>query len=652
MSTGVGEQLSLEPVAGGFLRSEKKSADPSFLVTLVHPQLRGAEAKNRLKYRESLALGYLTAALEHHAFSVDWINGELERLGPEEIADRITGGQQTSLIGISLKSQRALSAAVDIAALVKLQNPGVHVTLGGLFPSSGGEEIIAACPEIDSCVKGEGEVAIVDLASAIEKAQPLSSVPGLVFRAGGEPRVSAARARVANLDALPFPARRDLEFLVTHSVAGATNANMLATRGCYAACTFCSIHQIYGDRLVMRRSPENVVAEMADLVRRFGVRRIAFIDDLFIHPSRAGIAWAFRVADLIDQAKLPVKFFAEIRADTVREDLLRRLTEVGLYKMFIGMEAGVQVLLDRMDKGCTVEDNERALSVLRGNLGLRPHQINFGYIMFEPDMTLDELEGQYLWLKNSGHATVQNIQNRMNVYWGTPQFDKMKKQGRLTPTAELSDRWAYDFSDPVVGQLERVFRQFHFWFVRTCAARIDPAREAFFERISEELLVVPADARVANVLAQLFDRINSIERQCYFDVFEHLLTVARGAGGVPSAELKVLREMCAGRMEELRSESQLLRIFAECVLDIEVGPGAAGEGSAWFDPDSGRWVVWLPGVPPDLAANGLAAPAELVMTDRYTHACDLIRISPPGKITDVTGLTGAFAPRAGAGGRP
>src|ERR1044071_1641392 len=89
--------------------AEIQDAKKTFKVALVHPYLKEAKTKNRWKFRESLALGYLTAALEAAGFNVVTINAELRSLNSEEVAQILLSDPQIRLIGISAKSQRTYS---------------------------------------------------------------------------------------------------------------------------------------------------------------------------------------------------------------------------------------------------------------------------------------------------------------------------------------------------------------------------------------------------------------------------------------------------------------------------------------------------------------------------------------------------------------
>jgi radical SAM superfamily enzyme YgiQ (UPF0313 family) len=90
------------------------------------------------------------------------------------------------------------------------------------------------------------------------------------------------------------------------------------------------------------------------------------------------------------------------------------LQRAGLRLIFVGVDAGDDRLLDRMDKGTTVEDNNQAMDVIRKQ-GIDLDNVTLGYIMFEPEMTLEELYNNYQWIRSSGYCNTQHLQNRMNI---------------------------------------------------------------------------------------------------------------------------------------------------------------------------------------------------------------------------------------------
>ncbi|WP_337832958.1 B12-binding domain-containing radical SAM protein [Pseudonocardia sp. TMWB2A] len=620
--------------------ADYRCSDRTFKVALVHPYLVEAWQKNRLKYRESLALGYLTAALERHEFDVTVINAELLSLGPEQVAERILADPQIGLLGISAKSQRTYRAARQIAAAVKHQRPDMHITLGGVFPSAADTHIIEADPNVDSIVRGEGEHAIVELAARLVEHQPLTDMRGLTLRRDGATLRTPPRPRIRDLDGLAFPARRDLQHMIAADSSGATSAYLVASRGCYAACTFCSIHQIYGDHNVARRSPQSIADEMQHVIDTYGISRFSFVDDLFIMPSKSGIRWVHEFCDVITERDLDIRFYAEMRADTIDRDLVGRLVDVGMHRLFIGVESGVDSVLERWDKGTTSADNENALSELRG-IGLKPHQINFGYIMFDPEMTYDELKRQYFWIKGSGYAKVQHLQNKMNIYWGTPQYRKMIAQGR-TDTAPLGDRWQYEFDDPRVGAVEKLVRAFHRRYEEAPAAlAVLNARESFMKEIREDSSTSPLPKPLFEATSLAMCRVDQLERDCYYFVFENLFVRIDGGDQVDETVLDLLWNDLSPGLEALHAEADLLAGLAGRLHQLTIRSNAEDApttpGTAWFD-GSGRLIVWVSEAG---ALHGYRFRLGMTKTDRYDHDSDALVMSSGSGVPEITVVRGA-----------
>jgi radical SAM superfamily enzyme YgiQ (UPF0313 family) len=610
-----------------------------FSVGLVHPFLKEAQNKNRLKFRESLALGYLSAALNNAGINYRSINAELQFIGSDEVASSLAVDDDVRLVGLSCKSQRAYRAGKEIARLLKRNRPDIHITIGGVLATAADMELLKDCPEIDSVVRGEGENSIVELAARIRDRTPLDGMLGLTFR-GSEGIVrNNARSRIGNLDDLNFPLRDDLRYVMETSGAAEASAYIVASRGCYAACTFCSIHQIYGNRAVVRRTPENIVREIEQIVGNFGVRRFSFVDDIFLIPSRKGIRWVEEFCDLVYDRRLNINFYAEMRADTLNQDLLSKMKRSGMHRVFIGFEAGVDSVLQRWDKGTTVGDNDNAIVELKKS-SFEPFQINMGYIMFDPEMTLEELKQQFFWVKGTGYSKVQHLQNKMNIYWGTPHYDRMVSQGRISD-APFGDRWEYEFDDPKVGFVEKCLRTYHRRFEDEESQDLLDANERFrgFVRGHEDIIQSGYPRWFVDLVSQAHRRLEKLERATYFAVFETSFKYLESGGGHSAAERELffqkLWAALAPAIGQLREEAIG---FSKLLDDMpSIALSAAGEGAP--QPEKNQAVF---GEPLQSAAVrfSLSDKVDLIYTasigfrgdDRYSHSCTLDRIAKGNRL--------------------
>jgi radical SAM superfamily enzyme YgiQ (UPF0313 family) len=111
------------------------------------------------------------------------------------------------------------------------------------------------------------------------------------------------------------------------------------------------------------RTPENVLAEIDDLVTRYGVRELDIYDDSF----NVNIERAEKIMDLLIERRhgLHLRFANGIRADRVNERLLEKMKRAGTGYIAYGIESGDAQVLDRVSKGLRLADVERAVRVTR-----------------------------------------------------------------------------------------------------------------------------------------------------------------------------------------------------------------------------------------------------------------------------------------------
>jgi radical SAM superfamily enzyme YgiQ (UPF0313 family) len=242
---------------------------------------------------------------------------------------------------------------LDIIAAAK--RCGWTVILGGPESANYPSEYLRAGADV--IVIGEGEATLMELLPALASAGPrkLSGIRGIVFENdAGEPVRTAERAKLPDLDSLPFPDREAIDhhkYLdVWRKHHGASSINLITARGCPYRCTWCS-HAVYGFSH-RRRSPSNVAEEVAWIVERYNPDQLWYADDVFTisHP------WLQRYSAELKARGLHRPFETITRADRLQsEDAVKALRELGCYRIWIGSESGSQKVLDAMQRGVTVE---------------------------------------------------------------------------------------------------------------------------------------------------------------------------------------------------------------------------------------------------------------------------------------------------------
>ena len=373
----------------------------------------------------NLGMGYLAAVLQEHGHSVELID---VRDGGERIAAQLCT-RQPLVVGFSLIFQFFLPQFRRVAT--KLRQAGVtsHFTIGGHYPSLCHTEVFPNFPELDSVVRYEGELTIIDLVERLRAGDDWRETPGIAYLRDGEVALSEPRALVHDLDTLPLP-YRPYEAL---EICGFRTLPLLASRGCARRCSFCSIHTFYRTapgKVVRVRAPDKVVEEMVYLNQQRGVRVFLFQDDDFPLWGRAGRRWVDELAGRMHDAGLADNTIWKIscRAEYVEPELFSMLREAGLFLVYMGIESGVDAGLEVLHKQMTVEQNLAGVRILKES-GLL---FSYGFMLFDPSSTFESVRENVGFLRQIvGDGSAAATFCRMLPYGGTPIRDRLQEEGRL-----------------------------------------------------------------------------------------------------------------------------------------------------------------------------------------------------------------------------
>jgi anaerobic magnesium-protoporphyrin IX monomethyl ester cyclase len=391
----------------------------------------------------NLGLGYLASVLRQHGYSVHVVDIEQDPQAILKIA------QQTVpvLIGFSLIFQFFIDRYADLLRLLRSHGVGCHFTMGGHFPSLSYRQVFALVPDLDSVVRFEGEMTLVELVDAIGAGQDWRSVQGIAYRGADDVVATSARPLVKDLDELPYP-DRDYQ---PGAVLGRSIMPIVASRGCARTCSFCSIHTFYRGapgRIVRTRRPAEVVREMRMLHEQRGTAIFLFQDDDFPLLGPVWRRWASEFVDELHRNGLPGKVIWKIncRADSVDRDLFIKMRDAGLYLVYMGLESGSEQGLETLHKQVTVDQNLRAVSLLK-SIGL---MWEYGFMLLDPSSTFESVRQNLGFLRvvlADGCLPVTFC--RMLPYDGTPIKDELVRTGRLLGDVSNPD---YTFLDPRLSE--------------------------------------------------------------------------------------------------------------------------------------------------------------------------------------------------------
>jgi anaerobic magnesium-protoporphyrin IX monomethyl ester cyclase len=380
---------------------------------------------------ENLAIRYIRASLEAKGHQVTQI--VFNSIGDLESAAQQIANSQSELAGMSMVFTYRAREFARLAARSRELGFRGHLTAGGHFAAFNCRELLRDVPAFDSIAIGEGEDLMCHLA---ENLGDLSRVPGLVWRdTAGQICQNPPAQKPARLDRLPLPTRLE----PPDTFFGLPIANMLASRGCTHSCNFCSIsawHKLCRGPRLRLREPAAIAEEMAALYAR-GYRIFNFHDDNFFLPNQRKTLqrfWRLR-GELESLGVGKIAFAVKSRPDTVDEETFAFLKEFGLFRVFLGIEAGTGDSLQHLGRGITPGQNERALEIVN-RLDLHA---TFNLLLLNPDSTLEDFRANVAFLRN--HADNPMNFCRTEVYSGTPLEQKLRSENRLQ-----GDYWGYNYT--------------------------------------------------------------------------------------------------------------------------------------------------------------------------------------------------------------
>jgi anaerobic magnesium-protoporphyrin IX monomethyl ester cyclase len=344
------------------------------LINAINPEV---EIETRYP---NLGLGYLVSALRNHfgkeAFDFKIIDRDVKNA---------IFAFRPSIICITSVSQN-YNIAKRYADLAKEYNTpvimgGVHISM---LPESLTESMDIGCV-------GEGEETIVELLSILLNKggfpkDNLSSVRGIVYKDGGNLKITSPRGQAGDLDKIAMPAR-DLYSINSHTY-------MFSSRGCLYDCIFCASAEFWQKARFF--SAEYVVSEIEELVQRYNVKLISFFDDLFI----GNLARLRKIAEILEGKDFlkKLRFTCSARANLVNDEVAKLLKRMRVASVGMGLESGSDKTLNYLKGGnISVADNSRAIAILN-KYGIAA---NASFVIGSPQETKEEILKTYFFIKNN-----------------------------------------------------------------------------------------------------------------------------------------------------------------------------------------------------------------------------------------------------------
>ena len=225
------------------------------------------------------------------------------------------------------------------------------VIVGGVFPSLA-PDVPIAHPDVDMICIGEGENAIIELAYRLFNGEDYFDVSNLWVK-HGQQLIKNPMLPPVNLDEVPFGDFDLFEKETFFRPMQGTIVRMVpieTDRGCPYTCRFCeapSLVGLYkeatGQHYFRRKRWERVRQEILLYRERYDADFIYFNAETFLAMSKEEFS---KFIEIYSDIKLP--FWMQTRVETLTEDHVQQLENVGCNRISIGLEHGNEEFRQRI----------------------------------------------------------------------------------------------------------------------------------------------------------------------------------------------------------------------------------------------------------------------------------------------------------------
>lgn len=370
-----------------------------------------------------IGVGYLAAYLIKHNKTVKILDGEVNDVTEDVIADYLKGLIRPYIFGISSLTA-GIANAHRVAALLKKTYPESKVILGNMHPTVMTEEVLKD-RNVDIVVRGEGEEVLNSLYERIKADKDYSDIKSISFYKNGK----IVHNEIAPLPDLATVPRFPYHLFDEHS--NKYNLGFItSSRGCPYNCIFCSQRNISGKKY-RYFPPETVIQDLDELILKYKRTFITFVDDSFLTNKERvmQLCQCIREKDFHKKAI----FDCQARGDTVDEEVLKELKGTGFRTIHFGIETASERLMKLIDKRETVQEIVDGIRLAK-KIGF---QVSGTFILGLPTETREEREAAYKLAKELSLDYVRF--NNATPYPGTRLYDIANTENRLNPGAEWAN---------------------------------------------------------------------------------------------------------------------------------------------------------------------------------------------------------------------
>ncbi len=442
-----------------------------------------------------LSLAWVAAIAERAGHEAIIIDARTLQLTPDQVLGRLKQWKP-DVLGF-LMTTYMYRETLDWIRYLRGGLPNVRVMVGGynlrVYPQ---ESVVP--PEIDFGCFNSAYHTVPRLLEELDGGRHFDDVPGLIFKRDGQ-IIQTDYGPEPKFEDYPNPARHLLpnELYAEFPTERKNFSVIVTSKGCPMGCLFCEA----GRTEYNPRSPQRVVDEMQECYDKLGIRELDVFDYEFTIVRKRTL----EICREMQRRNLDILWACRARIDSVDDEVLREMAAAGCGRIYYGIEHGDQEMLDRVDKGITLDQVRQTIKLTRKH-GIRPlgffligspgetRETIRRSVKFAKSLDLDYVQFSKTTAKPLTSMWRQLVAETGYDYWREYILGKTEEQPLPRPWTELSN-------DEIDELAHKAYVKFHArpWFLLKHTLKVRSWSEfkrkffAFMEMMFKQEKVSKAD---------------------------------------------------------------------------------------------------------------------------------------------------------------